>query len=80
MRILKYLYDKEYMQTEKAAENEIPEKITLEFFAELVNRMRHQQRRYFATKSKEVLMECKKSEAQVDAILNKMYDKQIKLF
>lgn len=80
MRTLKYLNDKEYMQTEKTAENEIPEKITLEFFAELVNRMRHQQRRYFATRNKEVLMESKKLEAQVDAILNKMYDRQIKLF
>lgn len=42
--------------------------------------MRHQQRRYFATRSKEVLAESKKLEAKVDAVIEKLHDKQMSLF
>lgn len=80
MRILKYLLDKEYMEKKKTAVSEIPDKITLEYFSDLVKSMRHQQRRYFATRSKEVLAESKKLEAQVDAVIAKLYDKQMSLF
>lgn len=48
MRTLRYLYDKEYQKMENVAENEIPVKITFEEFVELVKKMKHQQRRYFA--------------------------------
>lgn len=65
---------------EKLAENEIPVKITFEEFIELVKKMRHQQRRYFATRNKEVLAESKKLEQQVDSIIAKMNDTQLNLF
>lgn len=80
MRTLRYLYDKEYQKMEKLAENEIPVKITFEEFIELVKKMRHQQRRYFATRNKEVLAESKKLEQQVDSIIAKMNDTQLNLF
>lgn len=80
MRTLLYLYDKEYQKMVKVAENEIPVKITFEEFVELVKKMRHQQRRYFATRNKEVLEESKKLEQQVDSIIAKMNDTQLNLF
>lgn len=80
MRTLLYLYDKEYQKMVKVAENEIPVKITFEEFVELVKKMRHQQRRYFATRNKEVLEESKKLEQQVDSIISKMNDRQLNLF
>lgn len=80
MRTFRYLYDKEYQKMEKLAENEIPIKITFEEFIELVKKMRHQQRRYFATRNKEVLAESKKLEQQVDSIIAKMNDTQLNLF
>lgn len=80
MRTFRYLYDKEYQKMEKLAENEIPVKITFEEFIELVKKMRHQQRRYFATRNKEVLAESKKLEQQVDSIIAKMNDTQLNLF
>lgn len=80
MRTLRYLYDKEYQKMEKLAENKIPVKITFEEFIELVKKMRHQQRRYFATRNKEVLAESKKLEQQVDSIIAKMNDTQLNLF
>ena len=42
--------------------------------------MRHQQRRYFSTRDKSVLELSKKAEAKVDAVIEKIYDKQLKLF
>lgn len=80
MRTLKYHLDKEYMEQKKIAVSEISDEITLENFSELVKSMRHQQRRYFATRSKEVLAESKKLEAKVDAVIAKLYDKQMSLF
>ena len=62
------------------AENEIPVKITFKEFVELVKKMRHQQRRYFATRNKEVLAESKNLEQQVDSIIAKMNDTQLNLF
>lgn len=77
MRTFKIISDKDYMENKKEAQREIPNEITLEFFSALVKRMRHLQRRYFATRSKEVLAESKKIEAQVDAVLDKIYNRDI---
>lgn len=80
MRTLQYLYDKEYSEMEKADLSEIPNKITVEYLAEITKQMRHAQRRYFATRNKEVLAESKRLEALVDAVINKLYDRQMNLF
>ena len=80
MRTLRYLYDKEYQKMGNVSENEIPVKITFKEFVELVKKMRHQQRRYFATRNKEVLAESKNLEQQVDSIIAKMNDTQLNLF
>ena len=80
MRTLRYLYDKEYQKMGNVAENEIPVKITFKEFVELVKKMRRQQRRYFATRNKEVLAESKNLEQQVDSIIAKMNDTQLNLF
>lgn len=60
--------------------SQIPDKITLEYLAEITKRMRHAQRRYFATRNKDVLAESKRFEALVDAVIGRLYDKQMKLF
>lgn len=80
MRTLKYLIDKTYIEMEKTDLNEIPSKITLEYFADLVEKMRHQQRRYFATRDKQVLSESKALERKVDLIIARMKDRQQSLF
>lgn len=80
MRTLQYKYNKEYQEMEKAEICENPEKITFDDFIKLVKDMRHQQRRYFATRNKDVLAASKKLEAQVDAFIAKKYDTQTKLF
>ena len=80
MRTLQYLSDKEYNQMEKVDLSRIPDEITLDYLAGLVKQMRHQQRRYFATRSKDVLAESKRLEALVDAVINKLYDRQMNLF
>ena len=80
MRTLKYLIDKTYIKMEKTDLNEIPSEITLEYFADLVEKMRHQQRRYFATRDKQVLIESKALEMRVDLIIARMKDKQLSLF
>ena len=80
MRTLQYLFDKEYNQMEKVDVSRIPDEITLDYLAGLVKQMRHQQRRYFATRSKDVLAESKRLEALVDAVIGRLYDKQMKLF
>lgn len=80
MRTLKYLIDKTYIEMEKTDLNEIPSEISLEYFAELVERMRHQQRRYFATRDKQVLSESKALERRVDLIIARMKDRQQSLF
>lgn len=54
--------------------------ITLDVFAEKVNQMRHYQKRYFATRDKTIMQESKKLEAEVDAIINKLYNRQMNLF
>lgn len=80
MRTNRYTHNKDNTPVEKVPENENSQEITLENFAELVKQMRHQQRRYFATHSKEILSDCKVLEAKVDSIINKIFDRQMKLF
>lgn len=80
MRTLQYLSDKEYRQMEKVDLSQIPDEITLDYLADLVKQMRHQQRRYFATRNKDVLAESKRLEALVDAVIGRLYDKQMRLF
>lgn len=80
MRTLQYLFDKEYNQMEKVDVSQIPDEITVEYLAELVKQMRHAQRRYFATRNKDVLAESKRLEALVDAVIGRLYDKQMRLF
>ena len=69
-----------YIETEKAPQIENHDKITLEEFAELVKQMRHNQRRYFAQRRPEILATCKKLESEVDAVIAKMFDKQLSIF
>ena len=80
MRTLQYLFDKEYNQMEKVDVSQIPDEITLDYLADLIRKMRHAQRRYFATQSKDVLAESKRLEALVDAVIGRLYDKQMRLF
>lgn len=80
MRTLRYLFDKEYNQMEKIDVSQIPDEITLDYLAEITKQMRHAQRRYFATRSKDVLAESKRLEALVDAVIGRLYDKQMRLF
>lgn len=68
------------MEEEKTPQIENPGKITLEEFAELIRQMRHNQRRYFARRRPEILATCKKLESEVDAVIAKMFDKQLKMF
>lgn len=65
---------------EKVDVSQIPDEITLDYLAEITKQMRHAQRRYFATRSKDVLAESKRLEALVDAVIGRLYDKQMKLF
>lgn len=80
MRTLQYLSDKEYNRQEKVDVSQIPDEITLDYLADITKQMRHQQRRYFATRNKDVLAECRRLEAIVDAVISKLYDKQMSLF
>lgn len=68
------------MEEEKTTQIENPGKITLEEFAELVKQMRHNQRRYFAQRRPEILATCKKLEGEVDAVIAKLFDKQLRIF
>lgn len=68
------------MEEEKTLQIENPGKITLEEFAELIRQMRHNQRRYFAQRRPEILATCKKLESEVDSIVAKITDKQMRLF
>lgn len=68
------------MEEEKVPQIENPGKITLEEFAELVRQMRHNQRRYYAQRRPEILETCKKLESEVDAVIAKLFDKQLRIF
>lgn len=68
------------MEEKKIPNNANSEEITLEGFAEKVKRMRHYQRRYFATRDKTIMQESKKLESEVDGIINKLFDRQMNLF
>ena len=68
------------MEEKKSQNNANSEEITLEGFAEKVKQMRHYQKRYFATRDKTIMQESKKLEAEVDAIINKVFDRQMNLF
>ena len=50
------------------------------YFIELTKQLRHNQRRYFSQRRPEILETCKKLEKEVDAIVAKITDTQIKLF
>lgn len=51
-----------------------------DYFIELTKQLRHNQRRYFAQRRPEILETCKKLESEVDAVIAKMFDKQLKMF
>lgn len=68
------------MEEEKDPQIENADKTTLEEFAELVRQMRHNQRRYFAQRRPEILATCKKLESEVDAVIAKVFDKQLRMF
>lgn len=81
MRTLQYKYDKMHMENEKTQQaRNLPEITDIKDFARLVKDMRHQQRRYFATRDKNVLRASKELEAKVDAIIASMFDTQMSLF
>ena len=68
------------MEEKKSQNNANSGKITLEEFAEKVKQMRHYQKRYFATRDKTIMQESKKLEAEVDSLINRIFDRQMKLF
>lgn len=68
------------MEKEKSPQIENPAEITFEMFVELVKQMRHNQRRYFAQRRPEILETCKQLEQEVDAIVAKLTDTQLKLW
>lgn len=68
------------MEEKKSQNNANSKEITLEEFAEKVKQMRHYQKRYFATRDKTIMQESKKLEAEVDSLINRIYDRQMKLF
>ena len=68
------------MEEKKNPNNANSEEITLKGLAEKVKQMRHYQKRYFATRDKTIMQESKKLEAEVDAMINKIFDRQINLF
>lgn len=65
---------------EKTPQIENSAGITLEMFAGLVRQMRHNQRRYQALRRPEILETCKEYERQVDEIVAKLFDTQLRLF
>ena len=68
------------MKEKKSQNNANSEEITLEGFAEKVKQMRHYQKRYFSTRDKTIMQESKKLESEVDAMINKIFDRQMSLF
>ena len=54
--------------------------LTFEEFVDLVDRMRHNQRRYAAFRRPEALATARKLEAEVDETIAVMKDRQMKLF
>ena len=68
------------MEEKKSPNNANSEEITLEGLAEKVKQMRHYQKRYFATRDETIMQESKKLEAEVDSLINRIYDRQMKLF
>ena len=80
MRTKRYIYRETNMEEKKSQNNANSVEITLESFAEKVKQMRHYQRRYFATRDKTIMQESKKLEAEVDGIINKLFDRQMSMF
>ena len=80
MRTKRYLYRETNKEEKKSPNNENSKEITLEGFAEKVKQMRHYQNRYFATRDKTIMQESKKLEAEVDSLINSIFDRQMKLF
>ena len=80
MRTKRYIYRETNMEEKKSQNNANSGKITLEEFAEKVKRMRHYQKRYFATRDKTIMQESKKLEIEVDAMINNIFDRQMNLF
>lgn len=54
--------------------------ITLRELAELVQHMRHNQKRFFNTHKTDALLKARELEKEVDAICNKITSKQLNLF
>lgn len=80
MRTKRYLYKEINMKEKKSQNNANSEEITLEGFAEKVKRMRHYQKRYFATRDKTIMQESRRLESEVDLLINRIFDRQMKLF
>lgn len=80
MRTKKYLHKETNMEKEITRNNAILSEITLEEFAKKVKQMRHYQRRYFATRDRVILEGSKKMEAEVDAMISSIFDRQMNLF
>lgn len=76
MRTLNYKYNKVHEEME--IKDCVPNlgEITLDKLASLVRDMRHAQRRYFATRDKKVQQTSKKLEHDVDAIIERIFDRQ----
>ena len=80
MRTKRYIYRETNMEEKKSQDNANSGKITFEEFAEKVKQMRHYQKRYFATRDKTIMQESKKLEAEIDEIINKLFNRQMNLF
>lgn len=50
------------------------------YFIELTKQLRHNQRRYFAQRRPEILETCKELESEVDSIIAKLFDRQLRMF
>ena len=80
MRTKRYLYKEINMEEKKSQNNANSGEITLKGFADKVKQMRHYQKRFFATRDKTIMQESKRLEAEVDCIINKLFDRQMNLF
>ena len=80
MRTKRYLYKEINIEEKKSQNNENSGEITLKGFADKVKQMRHYQKRYFATRDKTIMQESKILEAEVDLLINRIFDRQMNLF
>ena len=80
MRTKRYLYKEINIEEKKSQNNATSGEITLKGFAYKVKQMRHYQKRYFATRDKTIMQESKNLEAEVDSLINRIFDRQMNLF